>query len=174
MDMRIAAMIVGAWFVATAQAAEWPFWGGDLHNTHHAMDTTISADNVANLEIEWIYDAGGSVSSIPTVADDVLYFTDWGRPSAGFSRNPHCLADAFILWIVAPAPSNGSPIWCPTTVAPRINFPAVRYGVVRRSSTKFAIVSLSVPETTTWRRKRHAIALKRLESTKTVAVPASN
>jgi polyvinyl alcohol dehydrogenase (cytochrome) len=88
MDVRIAGLIVGMLLTLAAQAAEWPFWGGDLHNTHHATETIISAGNIGNLEVDWIYNAGGSVSSIPTVADDIIYFTDWGPALGGILAQP--------------------------------------------------------------------------------------
>lgn len=82
-------LLLGAWLSPITSAADWPFWGGDLHNTHHSVsESTISADNVSNLTTDWIYDAGGSVSSIPTVAGDVMYFTDWGPALGGLLAQP--------------------------------------------------------------------------------------
>lgn len=75
--------------VSAASAADWPFWGGNLHNTHHsAEETTISPENVRNLTLDWSYNAGGSVSTIPTVAGDVMYFTDWGPELGGLLAQP--------------------------------------------------------------------------------------
>jgi polyvinyl alcohol dehydrogenase (cytochrome) len=57
------------------------FWGGDLHNTHHAaQETRIGPANVASLKPRWTYKTSGSVSSIPTVSETQVYFTDWGPP----------------------------------------------------------------------------------------------
>lgn len=81
--------LVAILIVSPARAADWPFWGGDLHNTHHSgSETTISVDNVSGLAVDWIYDAGGSVSSIPTVAGDTLYLTDWGPALGGLLSQP--------------------------------------------------------------------------------------
>jgi polyvinyl alcohol dehydrogenase (cytochrome) len=83
---------LAAWLPSIAPAAvaaDWPFWGGDLHNTHHATsETAISPSNVGSLELDWTYDAGGDVSSIPTVAGDVMYFTDWGPELGGLLAQP--------------------------------------------------------------------------------------
>ena len=79
-------LLLLAW---TATAADWPFWGGDIRNTHNASsETAISVDNVGTLTVDWIYDAGGSVSAIPTVAGDIMYFTDWGPALGGLLAQP--------------------------------------------------------------------------------------
>lgn len=89
MNTRLIALLFGLSFGLTAAAAEWRFWGGDTNNTHHFADeVTISVDNVNNLQPEWIYDAGGSVSSIPTVVGDMMYFTDWGPALGGLLAQP--------------------------------------------------------------------------------------
>jgi polyvinyl alcohol dehydrogenase (cytochrome) len=60
--------------------SQWPSWGGDLHNTHHAAtESMISPENVAQLELKWSFQTLGSVSANPTVEGDNLYFPDWGR-----------------------------------------------------------------------------------------------
>jgi polyvinyl alcohol dehydrogenase (cytochrome) len=59
----------------------WRFWGGNLHNTHHAEnERTITADNVHRLRPKWTFETTGSVSAIPTLSETQLYFTDWGSP----------------------------------------------------------------------------------------------
>lgn len=61
--------------------AEWPTWGGNLANTHHAdSETLISPANVATLEVKWQKNTG-SISANPTVDGNVLYVPDWGLPS---------------------------------------------------------------------------------------------
>jgi len=86
----LSAMLLAATTVtAPVDAADWPFWGGDLHNTHNAAsETKLSPDNVGGLVLDWTYDAGGDVSSIPTVAGDVMYFTDWGPELGGLLAQP--------------------------------------------------------------------------------------
>jgi polyvinyl alcohol dehydrogenase (cytochrome) len=59
----------------------WPFWGGNLQNTHFAAsETKISVSNVASLQVKWVFAAHGDVSAVPTVAEHELYVTDWGQP----------------------------------------------------------------------------------------------
>jgi polyvinyl alcohol dehydrogenase (cytochrome) len=57
----------------------WKFWGGNLHNTHHAeSETRISVANVASLRTQWVFRAKGAISAIPTLSETELYVTDWG------------------------------------------------------------------------------------------------
>src|SRR5687767_8973649 len=63
---------------------QWRFWGGNLHNTHHAEDEHIlRPDNVAQLRPKWVFHTAGNVSAIPTVSDGVVYVPDWGIPVLG-------------------------------------------------------------------------------------------
>jgi polyvinyl alcohol dehydrogenase (cytochrome) len=83
-----AAVIVAVWVTSAHSRADpatdppsWSFWGGDLHNTHFAAsETTLGPHNVAQLAPRWTYRTSGSVSAIPTVSEDQVYFTDWGPP----------------------------------------------------------------------------------------------
>lgn len=60
---------------------QWRFWGGNLHNTHHAeSETLLSPANVGRLKKKWEFKTAGNVSAIPTVVDGTLYITDWGAP----------------------------------------------------------------------------------------------
>src|SRR5689334_7805483 len=60
-------------------AGTWKVWGGNLHNTHFAeTETRIGRSNVASLRQKWVFETSGSVSAVPTVADDIVYVTDWG------------------------------------------------------------------------------------------------
>ncbi len=68
---------------------QWLNWGGDIRNTHNAVnETMITPENVHLLEPKWIYNTGGSVSAIPTVIDDTVYVTDWGPVFGGVFANP--------------------------------------------------------------------------------------
>jgi polyvinyl alcohol dehydrogenase (cytochrome) len=54
-------------------------WGGNLHNTHFAeAETVLSPANVSRLAVKWSFETTGDVSAIPTLADGLLYFPDWG------------------------------------------------------------------------------------------------
>jgi polyvinyl alcohol dehydrogenase (cytochrome) len=70
---------------------EWRFFGGNLNNTHYAVDEhKISPRNVGQLKVKWVYEttpAGtvdptfplvvGDVTVPPAVSNGVLYFPDW-------------------------------------------------------------------------------------------------
>ena len=65
--------------MATAGAADWPFWGGSLLDTRSApSETAISPDTAASLRVKWVYRTAGDVSSTPTIEGNALYVTDWG------------------------------------------------------------------------------------------------
>ncbi|HEX4461048.1 MAG TPA: PQQ-binding-like beta-propeller repeat protein, partial [Polyangia bacterium] len=66
---------------ASVHAQSWPFWGGDLRNSHFAAnETTISPANVARLAPKWTYSTLGNVYAIPTVQDGRVYMLDGGVP----------------------------------------------------------------------------------------------
>ncbi len=65
---------------AARETAVWPFWGGNLHNTHDASyETRVGTENVGTLQLKWVFQTGGSVSAFPTTTDELVYFPDWGR-----------------------------------------------------------------------------------------------
>ncbi len=73
---------------APSANAQWPSWGGDLNNSHHAAsESRITPANVNQLEIKWAFQTTGSVSANPTIAGNTLYFPDWG-PGLGGDINP--------------------------------------------------------------------------------------
>jgi len=43
-----------------------------------AEERSISPANVNRLTPKWVFTTGGDVSATPTVADDAVYFPDWG------------------------------------------------------------------------------------------------
>lgn len=71
---------------STSSSAQWPKWGGDLHNTHHAAtETRITTANVKDLGVKWRFIATGSVTNDPTIEGDTLYFADFGPGIGGKS-----------------------------------------------------------------------------------------
>jgi polyvinyl alcohol dehydrogenase (cytochrome) len=65
---------------ARAQS-RWPYWGGDLHNTHYAAsETAIAPATVAALTPKWSFLTLGNVYAIPTVQDGRIYIQDAGLP----------------------------------------------------------------------------------------------
>jgi polyvinyl alcohol dehydrogenase (cytochrome) len=57
----------------------WPFWGGDLHNTHFAAgETSITPANVHQLRPQWIFPTLGNVFAIPTIQNGAVYILDAG------------------------------------------------------------------------------------------------
>lgn len=64
---------------------EWPMHGYDHANTRASVtETQITAANVATLTPKWVFDpvplglTGGPVTSTPTVANGLVYVTNWG------------------------------------------------------------------------------------------------
>ena len=57
----------------------WPFWGGDLSNTHAgSMDDGINPFNAGSLKTKWVFTTAGDVTATPTVEDGSVYVPDWG------------------------------------------------------------------------------------------------
>ncbi len=57
----------------------WPFWGGNLQNTHSsASEHTINAANAPLLTQKWVFATAGDVSATPTIDCGSLYVPDWG------------------------------------------------------------------------------------------------
>jgi len=70
-------------------SASWPFWGGDLNNTHFAAtESQIGPDNAGSLRPKWIHRTSGDVTAIPTITGDQLYVTDWGSPLGSLKLPP--------------------------------------------------------------------------------------
>lgn len=62
----------------TGANVDWPVYQGDDGHTHYTTLSQISPDNVAQLEVAWIYDTkdafdGSEMQSNPIVVDGVLY-----------------------------------------------------------------------------------------------------
>ena len=58
----------------------WQHWSGTtlVNDRFAAEEETLSADNVADLDVKWVYEALGTVSMTPTIADGVVYGVDNG------------------------------------------------------------------------------------------------
>ena len=58
---------------------DWPFWGGNLDNTHSAWgESGINAETVGGLQTKWAFTTAGDVSATPTVSAGSVYVPDWG------------------------------------------------------------------------------------------------
>jgi PQQ-dependent dehydrogenase (methanol/ethanol family) len=59
------------------QSANWLVYGGDLANTRFVPNDEINANNVGDLELQWIFQTGiiGSFETTPIVEDGVMYLT---------------------------------------------------------------------------------------------------
>jgi polyvinyl alcohol dehydrogenase (cytochrome) len=89
------------------EGPSWSFYGGDRANTHFAKgESTISAANVDQLQVKWVYQTTpdvpvdplfpltvGDVTVPPAVKNGVLYFPDW-------AGNLHAVRadDGTVLW----------------------------------------------------------------------------
>jgi alcohol dehydrogenase (cytochrome c) len=62
---------------AGGQSANWLVYGGNLANTRYVPNDEINAGNVADLELQWIFQTGviGSFENTPIVQDGVMYVT---------------------------------------------------------------------------------------------------
>src|SRR5262245_50855747 len=62
---------------AGGQSANWLVYGGNLANTRHVPNGEINVGNVADLDLQWIFQTGviGSFENTPIVEDGVMYIT---------------------------------------------------------------------------------------------------
>ncbi len=68
-----------AQFGGEPEEHSWPFWGGNLNNTHAgANENEINPDNAAKLQQKWVFQTAGDVSATPTVSQGSVYVPDWG------------------------------------------------------------------------------------------------
>ena len=84
--MALAAMLSLA---ASAQAQNWPVYGGDNGNTHHSAATQVNAGNVGKLSVAWALQLGTTRSqeSTPILVGDTLYVTSSFGPKNVFAVN---------------------------------------------------------------------------------------
>jgi polyvinyl alcohol dehydrogenase (cytochrome) len=69
--------------ILSAQSAlepsQWSIAGQNLSNTwSQPAERSIRPANVNGLTPKWVFTTGGDVSATPTVANDAVYFPDWG------------------------------------------------------------------------------------------------
>ncbi len=84
---------------------QWPSMGQNLNNwRNQASEQKISTANVSQLATKWTFTAGGDVSATPTVADDAVYFPDWGGNLNAVDRNT-----GTVLWTRQISEYNGHP-----------------------------------------------------------------
>ena len=81
---------VGTGGVTTAQIEKpttdsWVTYNGDYSGRRFSTLNKITAANVKNLSLAWLYDlpAGGTVKATPLQVDGVLYFTTPGETASG-------------------------------------------------------------------------------------------
>ena len=61
------------------QSNQWSIAGQNLSNTwSQPAEHSINPTNVNGLSPKWVFTTDGDVSATPTVADDAVYFPDWG------------------------------------------------------------------------------------------------
>src|SRR5579859_3429761 len=76
-SLLASAMAITAW--ATADATDWPMFGGSIANQSNTVgETKISPANVSQLKVKWVAPTGGDVSAKAAVVNGVVYFPDWG------------------------------------------------------------------------------------------------
>jgi len=122
---------------AATPAGTWPFWGGDLHNTHFAAsETSLSPANVAALTTKWHAASVGNVSAIPTVADGVAYVVDWGLPLVeGGSLRALDVATGRQLWSHAIVEYSGNLLNPTVRASPAVAGDLLVFGDVRSEVT---------------------------------------
>ncbi|MEQ1683903.1 MAG: PQQ-dependent dehydrogenase, methanol/ethanol family [Burkholderiaceae bacterium] len=74
---------------ATAQAQNWPVYGGDSGNTRFSASKQINTSNVSKLNVEWALQLGSlrSQESTPILVGDTLYVTSSFGPKNTFAVN---------------------------------------------------------------------------------------
>src|SRR5437016_9417285 len=71
-----------------SRSGQWRIAGQNLNNTwSQPAEHSISPTNVQNLITKWVFTTGGDVSATPTVADDAVYFPDWGGNLFAVKKN---------------------------------------------------------------------------------------
>ena len=74
---------------ATAQAQNWPVYGGDTGNTRYSASKQINTGNVGKLGVEWALQLGSlrSQESTPILVGDTLFVTSSFGPKNTFAVN---------------------------------------------------------------------------------------
>jgi polyvinyl alcohol dehydrogenase (cytochrome) len=77
-----------------SQSDQWRIAGQNLSNTwSQPAEHLISSANVNRLSPKWVFTTGGDVSATPTVADDAVYFPDWGGNLFAVKKS-----DGHLIW----------------------------------------------------------------------------
>ncbi len=77
-----------------SQSDQWRVAGQNLSNTwSQPAEHLINPANVNRLSPKWVFTTGGDVSATPTVADDAVYFPDWGGSLFAVKKN-----DGHLIW----------------------------------------------------------------------------
>ncbi len=77
-----------------SQSDQWRIAGQNLSNTwSQPAEHLISPANVNRLSPKWVFTTGGDVSATPTVADDAVYFPDWGGNLFAVKKS-----DGHLIW----------------------------------------------------------------------------
>jgi polyvinyl alcohol dehydrogenase (cytochrome) len=56
---------------------DWPMYGRNLQHTFSNPDSRVTPNNVALLQLAWVFPTGDAVSASPAVVDGVLYTGSW-------------------------------------------------------------------------------------------------
>lgn len=75
--------------LSSAQAQQWPIYGGDSGNTRFSRAAQVTADNVKSLKTEWVLQLGSlrSQESTPILVGDTLYLSSSFGPKTVFAVN---------------------------------------------------------------------------------------
>jgi alcohol dehydrogenase (cytochrome c) len=67
--------VLAAVAVANGQVREWTTYSGDMLGQRHSSLTQITAENVKNLELQWVFQARSleKFEATPLVVDGVMY-----------------------------------------------------------------------------------------------------
>ena len=74
----IALMLFVTPVLAASTPGQWTMAGKDLNNSHFQANTSLSAQKVGGLQVQWSFTTGGDVSATPSVDVNNIYFPDWG------------------------------------------------------------------------------------------------
>lgn len=79
-----ATLVLGGACSSTASTGDplesslWLMAGHDLHNTRsQPHESFITRANVGELDVHWMFEAGGDISATPAVDDSAVYVPDW-------------------------------------------------------------------------------------------------
>ncbi len=74
----VAMMLFVTPVLAASTPDQWPSAGNDLNNTHYQQNTSLKAQKIGGLQVQWAFTTGGDVSATPSVDENNIYFPDWG------------------------------------------------------------------------------------------------